>query len=174
MAAAGRCGSFAGKIDEPSIYSRALTTAEIQAIYNAGSSGKCFVPVVPPTITTQPASQLASVGSSVTFNVAASGTQPLSYQWRFNGANLTGKTTTSLTLTSLQLSNAGTYSVVVANRAGSATSAVARLTVYPVTPGVYDPASEFSATTNPSGAWSYGFSTTLGSPMFLFPGAGHG
>ena len=105
-----------------------MSQSEIQAIYNAGSSGKCFVPVAP-AITTQPASQVANVGSSVTFNVAASGTQPLSYQWRCNGANLTGKTTNSLTLASVQLTDAGTYTVVVTNLAGSAISSNAVLTV---------------------------------------------
>lgn len=32
---------FSGLIDEPTIYSRALTDAEILAIYNAGGNGKC-------------------------------------------------------------------------------------------------------------------------------------
>ena len=32
---------FAGRIDEPAVYNRALSAAEIQAIYNAGSAGKC-------------------------------------------------------------------------------------------------------------------------------------
>jgi hypothetical protein len=39
------CGSdnvFNGIIDEVSIYNRALTSVEVQALYNAGSGGKCF------------------------------------------------------------------------------------------------------------------------------------
>ena len=38
----GTCNSFGGLIDEPSIYNRALTQAEIQAIFTAGSTGKCL------------------------------------------------------------------------------------------------------------------------------------
>ena len=85
--------------------------------------------LVPPAITVQPTSLSAAYGSNATFNVAASGTLPLNYQWRFNGANITGATSTSLTLTSVQPTDAGSYTVVVTNTAGAATSAVAVLTV---------------------------------------------
>ena len=82
-----------------------------------------------PTITTQPASQTVSVGSSVTFSVVASGTAPLSYQWKFNGANISGATSTSYTIASAQTNNAGSYTVTVTNSAGSVTSSAATLTV---------------------------------------------
>ena len=84
---------------------------------------------VPPSITTQPASQVAAVGTNASFSVAASGTAPLDYQWRFNGTNLAGATSTNLTIANVQPANGGNYSVVVANLAGSVTSAVATLTV---------------------------------------------
>ncbi|MHB8519117.1 MAG: FG-GAP-like repeat-containing protein [Limisphaerales bacterium] len=42
--------SFDGLIDEVSIYNRALTATEIQAIYNAGSAGKC-APITSPGVT---------------------------------------------------------------------------------------------------------------------------
>ncbi|WP_040549200.1 LamG domain-containing protein [Pedosphaera parvula] len=65
----GTCGIFEGLIDEPSIYNRALSDAEIKSIYDSGSAGKC--PVVfsnqPPGIVAQPASQTIGVGSNVTF-----------------------------------------------------------------------------------------------------------
>src|SRR5207245_1341094 len=48
--------------------------------------------VVPPSITTQPASQTVTAGQSATFSVAASGTAPLSYIWRPNGSTLTTAT----------------------------------------------------------------------------------
>jgi uncharacterized repeat protein (TIGR01451 family) len=38
---AGTCARFAGLIDEVEIYNRALSSSEIQAIYNSGSAGKC-------------------------------------------------------------------------------------------------------------------------------------
>ena len=85
-------------------------------------------PIYPPSITTQPQSQSVSVGSSVTFSVAVTGTTP-SYQWRFNGANISGATASSLILSNVQLSDAGNYSVFVSNSAGSVISADAALTV---------------------------------------------
>jgi hypothetical protein len=84
---------------------------------------------VAPSITTQPASQTATVGQSVTFNVAASGTAPLSYQWQKGGTNISGATASSYTISSAQTTDAGNYDVVVSNSAGSVTSATAPLTV---------------------------------------------
>lgn len=86
-----------------------------------------------PTITTQPASQSVTAGASVTFSVVATGTAPLTYQWRFNGANIAGATGSSYAMSNVQSANAGTYSVVVSNSAGNVTSANATLTVNPVT-----------------------------------------
>ncbi len=85
--------------------------------------------LVPPGISTHPTNQVADVGGSVVFSVAATGTTPLHYLWRFNDANLAGKTSTSLVLANVQLTNAGNYSVVVTNAAGSVTSRVAVLTL---------------------------------------------
>jgi hypothetical protein len=84
---------------------------------------------VPPTISTQPQSRTNMAGSDASFSVLASGTLPLSYQWRFNGTAITGATTNLLTLNSVQTTNAGSYDVVVTNLAGWTTSAVATLTV---------------------------------------------
>jgi hypothetical protein len=119
--------SFFGSIDELSIYGRALAIGEIQAIYNAGSAGKC-VPVIPPFITVHPTNQTALVGDTVTFNVTATGTQPLHYVWLFNETNIVG-TNVFLTLTNVQPANAGVYSVVVSNSAGTATSSNVLLTI---------------------------------------------
>src|SRR6185369_7618598 len=68
-----------------------------------------------PTITTQPASQTVTAGSNATFSVVASGTAPLTYQWLFNGTNISGATNSSLTLTNVQSANAGSYTVTVTN-----------------------------------------------------------
>lgn len=83
----------------------------------------------PPSITSQPLSQTNAFGGNTTFTVVAAGSTPLAYQWRFFGTNLSGATTTSLTLTNLQTTNAGNYTVVITNTYGSVTSAVASLTV---------------------------------------------
>ena len=68
-------------------------------------------------------------GANVTFNVVATGTAPLSYQWQFNGANISGATSASYTKNNVQASDAGNYSVVVTNVAGTVTSSNAVLTV---------------------------------------------
>jgi beta-lactamase class A len=87
------------------------------------------IEAVPPTITQQPQSQTVYVGDNVTFTVGATGTEPLSYRWRRNGVLIPGATTPSLTLTSVTLSNAGFYSVIVSNMAGFRISSNAQLRV---------------------------------------------
>ena len=82
-----------------------------------------------PSISTQPHDQSAAVGSSVTFSVQASGSQPLKYQWFHNGAAVPGGTNSTLTLSSAALTDVGTYSVSVENAVGSAKSTGARLVV---------------------------------------------
>jgi plastocyanin len=82
-----------------------------------------------PTVVAQPGSQTVQVGQNVTFSVTATGTSPLSYQWRFNGANIPNATATSLVLNNVQTNNAGNYSVIVSNPLGMATSTDATLTV---------------------------------------------
>ena len=86
-----------------------------------------------PTISSQPASQTVNAGSGVTLEVSGSGTVPLSYQWQFNGAPIVGATSSTYSISSVQVGNAGAYTVVIANSAGSVTSQTATLTVNPVT-----------------------------------------
>jgi surface antigen/pimeloyl-ACP methyl ester carboxylesterase len=85
------------------------------------------VSIAPPTIASQPTSQTAQAGANVTFSVVATGTPPMSYQWLFNGANIPGATSSTLTLNSVGAVDSGAYSVVVWNSHGSATSAAAQL-----------------------------------------------
>ncbi|MGZ4963411.1 MAG: immunoglobulin domain-containing protein, partial [Limisphaerales bacterium] len=83
-----------------------------------------------PLIVQQPQSQsYLDVGTSVTFNVGALGQSPLYYQWFFGGTSLSGATSSSLTLNNVQVSNAGSYQVVISNSVGSASSDVATLSV---------------------------------------------
>lgn len=84
---------------------------------------------VAPSITAHPQSQTIDQGDNVTFNVTASGTAPLSYQWRLNDMNLSGAISNTLGYTNVQASQAGNYSVVVINNGGAVTSAVAILMV---------------------------------------------
>jgi hypothetical protein len=89
---------------------------------------------VPPFITASPVSTTAPVGSAVSFEVAAGGTPALAYQWRFNGTNLAGATSSNFTRLNAQASHAGQYSVVITNASGTVTSALAQLTLLPVQP----------------------------------------
>ncbi len=84
----------------------------------------------PPSITTPPANLTVTAPTSASFSVVAAGTAPLSYQWRRNGANISGATGTSYVLNPTAGSDSGsTFDVVVTNSVGSVTSAAATLTV---------------------------------------------
>ena len=83
-----------------------------------------------PSITQQPRNVSVTVGQTATFRVKASGTSPLSYQWRKNGANIAGATRATYTTPPTTLADNGSrFSVVVSNSAGSVTSQDARLKV---------------------------------------------
>ncbi len=91
-----------------------------------------------PTITLQPVSVALPPGQTATFSVIAVGSQPLSYQWQFNGANLAdnstfaGSQTDQLSVTNVAPAEVGSYQVVVSNSVGAVTSQVAALTIgYP-------------------------------------------
>ncbi len=83
-----------------------------------------------PAITTQPASQKTIiVGTSVTFSAVASGNPAPTYQWQKNSANIIGATSSSYTITNAATGDAGVYTVIATNVAGTATSNSATLTV---------------------------------------------
>ena len=99
---------------------------------NAGSitSAVAILTVlVPPSIQTQPNNLTVAQSQNASFSVVANGSAPFSYQWNFDGTAMSGDTNASLTLTNVQTTQAGAYTVVVTNNAGSITSAVATLTV---------------------------------------------
>jgi WD40 repeat protein len=82
-----------------------------------------------PTITSQPSASPVAVGSAVSLSVVAGGTAPLSYQWRKDGVAISGATSSTYTIASTKTSDAGSYTVVVTNSAGSVTSNSTVLTV---------------------------------------------
>ena len=89
-------------------------------------------PSAGPAITTQPADQAVIAGQPARFRVAAAGASPLGYQWKKNGVDIAGATGASLTMPAAISPDCGaSFTVVVANRAGSVTSARATLTVTP-------------------------------------------
>ena len=84
-----------------------------------------------PVITNQPQSTTVFEGNVASFSVTATGTPPLSYQWRKNTINISGATSSTYVISSAAESDEGNYSVVVSNSAGSVTSNSATLTVNP-------------------------------------------
>ncbi|MGC4071082.1 MAG: immunoglobulin domain-containing protein [Nibricoccus sp.] len=85
--------------------------------------------VTAPAITTQPSSLTLAAGNSATFTVAASGTAPFTFQWKKDGADISGATSASYNIASITAGDAGSYTVTVTNSAGTATSNAATLTI---------------------------------------------
>jgi hypothetical protein len=104
-----------------------------------------LVRVVPPSIVAQPAGRIVNAGADAAFVVSTAGSTPQNFQWRFNAGNISNATNATLVLTNVSLSQAGNYSAVVSNSAGSVTSSNAILTV--ITLRLF----EFSAT---NGGWT--------------------
>jgi hypothetical protein len=96
-----------------------------------------------PSITTQPVSQLTTVGGTASFIVTAGGTAPFGYQWQatnsatggftnlMNGGNISGATSNVLTIANVAVNGPLAYQVIVTNSVGAITSSVASLTILP-------------------------------------------
>ena len=93
---------------------------------SAGAFHSLSIIAGPLVINTHPVSAVVIQGSTHTFSVIAPGAT--SYQWLRNGAVIAGATNSTLTLTNIQSSDVGGYSVVCSNSVGSVTSNVAQLT----------------------------------------------
>ncbi|MGA2659094.1 MAG: choice-of-anchor tandem repeat GloVer-containing protein [Verrucomicrobiota bacterium] len=108
-----------------------------------------------PEVLAPPQGQIVAASANAAFSVRAWSVSPLAYQWRFNGAILPGATNSSLSLTNVQLDQAGNYDVVVNDAHGSLTSALAGLTVSA-------PPSCSCAPMNPQIFWSFNTVGTVG------------
>ncbi|HVR34716.1 MAG TPA: immunoglobulin domain-containing protein, partial [Methylomirabilota bacterium] len=95
--------------------------------------------LVPPTITTAPQSQTVTRGADVNLNVVAAGTAPLAYRWFKDGTVIPTAQASGLLLENVQVSDAGEYSVVVTNVAGSVTSSPPAILTVQVPPVILDP-----------------------------------
>jgi len=109
-------------------YSVAVTNSFGSAV----SSNALLTVNAPPAILSQPQSQVLLIGQDATFNVLASGSSPLTFQWRLNGNNIINATASSYTISGAQFSNDGFYSVMVTNGVGSVVSSNASLLVWPL------------------------------------------
>lgn len=87
----------------------------------------------PQSVSLRGSTNTADYGSttnrSAAFNVVATSSSPITYQWRFNGVPIPGATTPSLTVTNVTLAQDGAYDVVVTDAIGSLPSQPARLSV---------------------------------------------
>ncbi|MGZ5543059.1 MAG: immunoglobulin domain-containing protein [Limisphaerales bacterium] len=104
------------------------------AISKSFSSNAQLTVLVPPSVTKQPLSRSVPQGLPTTFSSTGNGSAPLSFQWRLNDVAISGATASDLKLTSVSLTNLGTYTLVLSNSAGTVTSSAAALTFGPVAP----------------------------------------
>ncbi|MCL4787718.1 MAG: immunoglobulin domain-containing protein [Verrucomicrobia bacterium] len=108
-------------------------------------SESALLQVVPLFVRSNPRSQAGYWGNSVTFSVEVNSVSPVTYQWLFNGIELSGETNQTLVLMDLQPDDAGFYGVVVSNPEGSVRSTDAELTISQIAAWGFNP---FSPTTN--------------------------
>ena len=87
------------------------------------------VPPSAPVTPFGPANQEVIVGGSMTMRINVKGTSPFTYQWRHNGAPIPNATNRTLTITNLQPSDAGAYTVYIQNSLGYTESPPGTLTV---------------------------------------------
>ena len=80
-----------------------------------------------PLITSQPTGESQVPGFNSIFTVETGGTPPLNYQWQFNGTNISGATKSAYTVTNVQASSLGNYTVAITNSAGYLVSSNAAL-----------------------------------------------
>ncbi|HTB84409.1 MAG TPA: GH25 family lysozyme [Candidatus Sulfotelmatobacter sp.] len=108
-------------------------------------------PAAPPQFTLQPIAQTVTLGTNVTFTAATTGLPAANYQWQFNSTNILGATNSSYALAFVAQTNAGNYSVIATNIAGSVTSTNAALAL------VSPDAAQFTSISLQGGALQVGF-----------------
>ena len=119
--------SFAAtSIDNDTVFAVAVSNASGTLLSNNASLWVLSAPA----IRSQPAARTVTAGQTATFTVEATGTAPLRYQWKKNGTDISGATSSTYTTPGASLGDSGAqYSVVVSNAVNTVTSNEARLTV---------------------------------------------
>ena len=114
-----------------------ISPADNQMLYCLLVAGQVSPLPIPPAILNQPSNQTVTAGQTATFTVSASGSEPLTYAWYFNtNALIPGAASSTLEVNNAQAADAGAYSVIITNAAGSVTSVLATLSVLPAAPAI--------------------------------------
>jgi M6 family metalloprotease-like protein len=137
----------------------------LRAFTPAGATMSFYIGVVTPVILTHPTNVVAVTGQSVVFAVKASGAQPLSYQWRKGNNNLPTGIMPTFTLNNVQMNDAGTYSVLVFNAFGTATSSNVVLSVAPRIPVITSQPADVAALIGTPAKFSV---TAIGGPPLSY------
>jgi hypothetical protein len=147
----------------------------VNAAGSAASSNATLTVLIPATVTLQPVNvimrgvtNLATWGytfSNGLFTVAASSSTPMTYQWRFNGADIAGATNSLLTISNATPANEGLYDCVITDGVGPIISAAARLSIIIPALVIEQPQSETTLVVGDSVTFSVG---VTGSPPFGF------
>jgi hypothetical protein len=150
----------------------------VGSVTSKGASLVIDTTLTKPVITSQPTGLTVAVARKATFTVkATSSTTPL-YQWKKDGIAISGANTDTLTIQKSQLADAGSYSVVVTNGAGSVASSAAILTVVqPVSDVITSRISNMSVRSvydAASGPMIIGFNVTGGAKDMLIRAIGPG
>ena len=119
---------FAGAMDDVAIWDRALSAEEVQTLVTTGIT----TPVAPtaPSFSQQPVAPTELwVGKTLTLTASATGSRPISYQWRKNGTPIPDATSAQLIISNVQFSDSGAYTVVAQNAVSSVTSNPVQVTV---------------------------------------------
>jgi len=142
-------------------------------VSNGGGSVTSQVAVLtvifPPSITDPPQPLSVIAGESAQFDVAATGSDPIYYQWRKGTTNVPGEAFAILYIQSVQAGHEGDYSVVVSNAAGIAISSPVHLSVT-VPPAITNQPRSQSVETNVTVTFSAGVSGTLPTIRWMHDG----
>ncbi|WP_237702440.1 immunoglobulin domain-containing protein [Opitutus terrae] len=157
IAAAGAmdAGSYTVTVTNPGGSSTASTSLSVK-------------PAAAPYILESPRSLVRYVGQPASFGCRATGSYPRSFEWRKNGAPIPGATGETLQFAALTATDAGTYSVVITNSLGSATSADASLTVNAAVPLVLSSSAPYPATVTAGGSVTFSVYITNGSYPYTY------
>ncbi len=105
------------------------TVVAANSVGSATSNSATLTVQLVPVFSTQPQSLPAFVGATINFTAVATSSTAITYQWQKNGINIPSATGPTLSLSNVQLTDAGSYAVIATDSVGSSTSRFARLVV---------------------------------------------